>query len=613
LGGGGFNQLGAQGGFQGNFQGAANLGVGGGVVGFGGQQLGQFGNLGGQFGLQGGNQSQLLITLIRQVVGRPKDWAINFDPVTGQPLNPLDDQANAAEGLNQENNQLGFFPPAMALAVKGSSTIHTRASNLIINPNMQLGALPGGRDPKIRVAPARDERADLDPKKVWQDALVKGVHTPGLIIATADFLVLAQKFDHAVEFLKANLRQGIVVEPWVYKSLALALRLSGGSAEDIERAEVSAADMAPKNGHGYLEAATALAHDEKYELALAFCRQAALHEPGTSHPYEEALNYAELARDPKSMVWAAGNLLRQDWPGENHQIHARASQKIDSLVKLLDQQRRKDESDRLKKAVAGSRVRDLVIKLNWQGDADLDLHVFEPTGSMCAPLHRQTIGGGVLIGDSLADMTSETYLAAEGFTGEYEIEIEKVWGHPLNNKAQLKIIRHQGTPEEREELVTVELKSRHSKRIPIKLDEGRRTETAYVAPPSARKKPDTDPAALENPDKVFHQLRVRSDPEVTGLGRGFSQGFHSQGEPVLPSQLKEGKVPPNATIPDNDRTLYQTRVKPFVQNALDVTAKAVISADRRYVRLSMAPVFNTVTGVQNVPVVVNPTIPGARR
>ncbi len=93
LGGQGFNQRRCQqGGFQGNFQGRGNLGVGGGVVGFGGQQLGQFGNLGGQFGLQGGNQSQILITLIRQVVGKPKDWAIQFDPITGQPLNPLDDE-----------------------------------------------------------------------------------------------------------------------------------------------------------------------------------------------------------------------------------------------------------------------------------------------------------------------------------------------------------------------------------------------------------------------------------------------------------------------------------------------------------------------------------------
>ncbi|MGH7174679.1 MAG: hypothetical protein ACRELG_30810, partial [Gemmataceae bacterium] len=228
-----------------------------------------------------------------------------------------------------------------------------------------------------------------------------------------------------------------------------------------------------------------------------------------------------------------------------------------------------------------------------------------------SPLHRQTIGGGVLIGDLLADMTRESYLAAEGFSGEYEIEIEKIWGHPLNNKVQLKIIRHQGTPEEREELRTVELKSRISQRIKVKLEDGRRTETAYVAPPSARKKPNMEPAALENPDKVFHQLRVLADPEVTGVGRGFSGGVGSQGRTVLPSQLKAGKVKPNT--PDNDRTLYQTRVKPFVQNALDVTAKAVISADRRSVRLSMTPIFNTVRGAQNLPVVVNPTIPGGHR
>jgi tetratricopeptide (TPR) repeat protein len=618
LGGGGFNMLGQAGGggaqgFQGNFQGQGNLGNGG-VIGFGGQNLGQFGNLGGQFGLQGGDQSSILLTLIRQVVGRPRDWAVNFDPITGQPVNPLDDQANAPEGLNQENNQLGYFPPALALVVKGSSTIHTRSSNLIINPNAAVAALPK-RDPKIRVANAAEERPDfdpkLDPKIVWQDALAKGVKNRGLIIATADFLVLANKFDHAVEFLKANLRQGIVVEPWVYKALAIALRMSGGSAEDIERAEVSTADMEPKNSSGYLEAATALAQDEKYGLALAFCRQAALLEPGTPHAYEDALGYAELARDAKSMQWAANNLLGHDWPIDNKQLHDRAGQKIDALVKLLSQQGRKDEAESLTRGLDSKGKRDLVIKLNWQGEAYLELHVIEPTGSACSPLHRQTIGGGVLIGGTLADMTSETYLAAEGFSGEYEIEIEKVWGHPLNNKAQLKIISHQGTPEEREQLCTVELKSRHSERIKVTLEGGRRTETAYVPPPSAQKKPDAAPTESDNPDKVMHQLRVLADPEVTGVSRSIDGGVVSQGRPVLPSEIKSGRRQPSAT-PDNDRTLYQTRIKPFVKNAMDVTASAVLSADRRSIRLSMTPVFNTVTATRNAPVVVNPTIPGAR-
>src|SRR5439155_22542514 len=73
-GGGGIGNLGGFGGVQG---GMVNLGVGGGVAGFAGfgGQLGQFGNLGGQFGLQGGDQSMILVTLIRQVIGTPDDWA----------------------------------------------------------------------------------------------------------------------------------------------------------------------------------------------------------------------------------------------------------------------------------------------------------------------------------------------------------------------------------------------------------------------------------------------------------------------------------------------------------------------------------------------------------
>src|SRR5262249_51766019 len=71
-----------------NFQGNVNLGAGGGFPGFTGGQLGQFGNLGGQFGLQGGNQSQLLITLIRQGVGRPKDWALQYNPIPHHPPHP---------------------------------------------------------------------------------------------------------------------------------------------------------------------------------------------------------------------------------------------------------------------------------------------------------------------------------------------------------------------------------------------------------------------------------------------------------------------------------------------------------------------------------------------
>src|SRR5262249_47532493 len=156
---------------------------------------------------------------------------------------------------------------------------------------------------------------------------------------------------------------------------------------------------------------------------------------------------ADLAKDAGAMQWAAGNLLGQDWPVNNDRLQRDAVQKLESLAKRLDGAKGK----KLLAAVEKGKRRDIVIKLLWQGAADLDLKVNEPTGSICTPLSRQTINGGTLLGDSLDNTQGETYVAAEAFSGEYTITVERIWGKPLGNKAQLKIIRHQGTEDETEQ------------------------------------------------------------------------------------------------------------------------------------------------------------------
>jgi len=313
-----------------------------------------------------------------------------------------------------------------------------------------------------------------------------------LIIATADFLALHGKFDHAGELLKADLRQGIVVKPWVYQSLAVALRESNGSPEEIERAEMSVADLEPLDAQGFLQAARALAHDKHYNQALAFCRQAALLEPNVPYPYRDALGYAELARDSKAMEWAAGALLQQDWPVNNQELRDKAIQKLEALARALEKAGRTEEGQRLRDVAAARQRRDLVIKLVWQGEADLDLKVQEPTGSTCWVLNRQTVGGGTLIGNSLTD-TSETYLAAQAFPGEYQISVERIWGRTLGDKAQIRVIRHQGTRNQTEKLYTVWVKSNKSEPIKIALEGGRRTQAASVPPPSSVEPPDPPP------------------------------------------------------------------------------------------------------------------------
>jgi tetratricopeptide (TPR) repeat protein len=632
------NQLGvANGGFGGQFQGAANLGVGGGIAGVGGGQLGQFGNLGGQFGLQGGDQSRILITLIRQVVGRPSDWLPAFNEVTGRPLNQLDEGDPAIVG--GENNQVAYYVPARALAVKGTSRIQTRPFSPITVPAGDNKAVDAGRADRgdrlargkdadrggVNVAagaaqagdrPGKADKANTektlaklgdaaDPREIWQHALEQGVNDPGLIIAVGDYLVMNRRFDHAAEFLKANLRQGIVVKPWVYKTLALALRESGGSAAEIERADTAALELEPQNARGYLTAARSMKEDKRYDRAVAFCRQASLLEPNTPWAYSEALLYAELAQDGKAMEWAAGNLVKQEWPVQNKELHEKAALSVKTLRDALEKSDKRDDARHLVDAVQGQKRRDLTIKASWQGEADLDLKVQEPSGSVCSALNRQTVGGGTLVGDTLADMNSETYTAGRAFSGEYLITVERFRGRPLGNRAQLRIIKHQGTPNEVEQLVAVDLTS--AAPVKVHLADGRRTEAAYVPPPSAAR---PDPVDQPTRQDVLADLRRATDPDAAA---GFSKGFQAQASSTTAATVAPSPVVSKTPVPapsPNDRTFYQTKIDSFVKNSLDVTAQAVLSADRTHVRVSLAPLAAPTAAAYRPVVVTDPLIPG---
>ena len=134
------------------------------------------------------------------------------------------------------------------------------------------------------------------------------------------------------------------------------------------------------------------------------------------------------------------------------------------------------------------------------------------------------------------------------------------------------------------------------------LDTGRRTSAAVVPPPESVKQPDP-PAELGGVDRVFQQLRSLSEGNqpTGGLSGGAGgMGVAAEPKPIVPS-MADSK---------HGQTVHQTGVKPFVTNGADLTAQAVISADRRYVRLSMNAMFSGVTGVQSRPVINNPLIPG---
>jgi hypothetical protein len=530
-------------GFQGGFGGGLGFGGAGGFGGGfnrGNSGAGQFGNLGGQFGLQGSTQELVLIILIRQVVGTPKDWlplSVLQQADLPQPPGGVEDQSSQ----DPTANSVGYFPPSLALVVKGTSRIHTRLQSPLTAPGSTppqakgpdqvrpaVAAAPKQNDKAVAAAADNAEQAakqklkeqlaaidpklaEGDPKVIWQWGLSQGVQDPGIIIAVSDWLAMTRKWDHAAEFLKANLRQGIVVKPWVYEALALALKEAKASPGEVERAETSVAALEPLDAQGFLKAAQAMSELGRYDRALAFCRQSALLEPNVPHPYADALVYAERSQNADALAWAAGHLARRDWPLKNSEYHNKAKESVRTASAKLT---RKADIERLKAMLEQTQQRDLSIKLSWSGsDGSCALKVKEPTGSICSFLNRQTIGGGILIGGTLDQPRGETYITAEAFPGEYTVTVDRVWGRPLGDKAQLEITRYKGTPREHTRVETIDFRLGNT--FTFNLDNGRRTTAADVPPPSVVEKPD----AVTQFDNIetMRRLRAMADPVSMGI------------------------------------------------------------------------------------------------
>jgi hypothetical protein len=355
------------------------------------------------------------------------------------------------------------------------------------------------------------------------------------------------------------------------------------------------AALEPLDAQGFRKAAQAMADQGRFDRALAFCRQAALLEPNVPQAYADALVYAEKNKDADALAWASSNLARRDWPINNKDYQSRAKESVAKVASFG----RKADLERLKARLESNQQRDLSIKLSWAGtDGALGLKVKEPTGSVCSYLNRQTIGGGTLLGGTLDQERGETYVAAEAFPGEYTITVDRVWGRPLGDKAQVEITRYKGTPREHTRVETIDFRLGNTSTF--NLDNGRRTAAADVPPPGAMQRAEALPTV--DTVSILRQLRDMADPISTGIEPGFRGGSAKPAAtPAAPSRTEQPR-------PAAQEPTYQTRIAPYLSGSADL--KATVKGDGT---LSLTPVFNTVANPQIRPVVTSPLIPGAAR
>lgn len=378
----------------------------------------------------------------------------------------------------------------------------------------------------------------------------------------------AEQHEHVISVIQSALING-QAQPWMYEVLALSMELTGRPRDDIERVVLSLSDFGAADFGSMMMSAAYLTQFGRREASLRLYRQASALVPERAEPYILGLKHARHVKSAEDVEWAACGILRHAWTRDFAELHREAENAALEAEQRLQTGGDAAGADRLKAAVAEARTRDLIVRLHWSGGGDLDLIVEEPSGAACSFQNRETPGGGVLTHDGYgpdAKNCFEEYVCAQGVRGEYRLRVRHAWGQIVGGRATLTVVRHAGSPDETVESHPIVLGAEETV-VRVDLPDGRRTQLRTAAtfdvrgivPPERPRQRAGDPAAGDAALAEFEDSRRRTDRLAGAVGF----------QPII------------QIIPDGAQ----------------LSALAVVSADRRYVRISTLPLFTNVTDV----------------
>lgn len=369
-------------------------------------------------------------------------------------------------------------------------------------------------------------------------------------------------------------------QSWMYETLGIAMELEGAEKSEIERAIMSACDYC-NSPDELLLIAQYLSRVELDSRAVQIYRQVLKLSPLHSEAYGLALRAAQRANDEKGIRWATVGILNHAWPKDQQQIFQTAYRLAKATLEDMKKSGRDEAYQSFYNELKEALSRDIIIMVSWSGEADIDLLVEEPGGTVCSLQSPRSIGGGIAIGDSYADAEEESstglneqYICTRAFPGEYKVRVRKVWGDVVADKVTVDVYTSYGTDEQRHERQRIKVFEGEDAMVVFDLDSGRRDQPIEEQQLQV---------ALQRQEAVSRavlaqQLSDFSDPIAAvglsptdrlrrrlALGGGGAVGF----QPII------------QTLPAGTQ----------------LQATGVVSADRRYVRISSFPSF---TGIGEV-------------
>ena len=433
---------------------------------------------------------------------------------------------------------------------------------------------------------------DAAPQSVWGGIFqTDQAITPADVREAVRRLLAAQKFDYLLELLNAALRHQRP-EPWMYEGMALAMEAAGRPGDEIERVLMSAADFAVEP----LDLLALGIQLERHGLdarALSVYRQAASLAPQWAEPYVAGLKVAQKLQDLEGIQWSTVGILSQAFPREYQDVWLNALRTAKATLDELKAKKLEEQASRYQAALDEAVARDCVIEVSWLGEADVDLIVEEPAGTLCSLRNPRTTSGGVLVGDASSRSARkgdegyrEYYVCPRGFSGTYRGLIRRVWGEVAGGKVKVTIHTHLLTDKAQSLTRMVEMKNDEAV-IQFELADGR-----LQAPLNERMLAAAVTNHLELRNRILAQQLPAGQAAQVDPG-AMASYLESRSDGTIPGGA--GGILPFVPV-RGGAVGYAPQITVVPEGAFMMTS-AVISADRRYVRINPVPFFSAITEV----------------
>jgi hypothetical protein len=440
-------------------------------------------------------------------------------------------------------------------------------------------------------------------------------------------LANAKKFDHVIALCSAALRHG-QSQRWMYEALVLAMQADNRPQEEIERVLMSAVEFASSPADlwcvgDYLE------RSGFPKRALQVFHQVAQIAPGQAEPFVAGFRVAQRLGDLEGIKWSTVGILCRAWPSDQAEIWKDAVHEAKAALAHLKADRRTaKEAQQYEKALDEAIARDCYVKVSWTGDADLDLFVEEPAGTVCSGQNPQTTSGGVLLRQSLTrwskemngrGQSSEVYVCPQGFSGNYRLLVRRVFGKVTGDKVTVEVCTHYLTGKQQTVKQTLKL-IKDQTAVAFQLADGRRREplkqqqvaNAALGQLATRQVLGQQIAQAIDPRTMMALNQARAAAlQAAGLGQANPAAGGAANPAGGAANPAGGNSGSNNGAGGNP--LANTEVAfplPLFQGAVgyepviitlpegtNLSATAVVSADRRYVRVSCMPLFSGVAQV----------------